>query len=72
MASVWMSPSSYSCTSERRRVRRDEGKAVGLEAVEMVLLEVSVEYELVFDQADLAVSCLDTPLFCAPQTSQVR
>ena len=46
MASVWISPSSYSCTSERRRVRRDEGKAVGLEAVEMVLLEVSVKYPI--------------------------
>lgn len=43
MASVWMSPSSNSCTSERRRVRRLEGKAVGLEAVVMVLLEVSVD-----------------------------
>lgn len=43
MASVWMSPSSNSCTSERRRVRRLEGKAVGLDAVVMVLLEVSVD-----------------------------
>lgn len=72
MASVWMSASSYSCTSERRRVRRDEGKAVGLDAVEMVLLEVSVEYLSVLRQANLAVSCLYIPLFCAPQTSQVR
>ena len=72
MASVWISPSSYSCTSERRRVRRDEGKAVGLEAVEMVLLEVSVKYPLVFGPADLVNFCLYTPLFCAPQTSQVR
>lgn len=43
IASVWMSPSSNSCTSERRRVRSDEGKALGLEAVVMVLLEVSVD-----------------------------
>lgn len=41
IASVWKSPSSNSCTSERRRVRRDDGKAVSLEAVVMVLLEVS-------------------------------
>ncbi len=53
-------------------MRRDEGKAVGLDAVEMVLLEVSVEYLSVLRQANLAVSCLYIPLFCAPQTSQVR
>lgn len=53
-------------------MRRDEGKAVGLEAVEMVLLEVSVKYELVFGQANVGISFPDIPLFCAPQTSQVR
>lgn len=36
-------------------MRRDEGKAVGLEAVEMVLLEVSVKYPLVFVPADLMI-----------------
>ena len=41
MASVWISPSLYCCTSKRRRVRRDGGKAVGSEALGIVLLEVS-------------------------------
>jgi hypothetical protein len=48
MASVWISPSSNSWTSERRRVRRVEGNAVGLEAVVMVLLEVSAGCQYVY------------------------
>jgi hypothetical protein len=73
MASVWISPSSYSCTSERRRVRRVEGKAVGLEAVVMVLLEVSVGWIVsTWLRVYAYVKSLFPPLFCAPQTSQVR
>jgi hypothetical protein len=49
MASVWISPSSNSWTSERRRVRRVEGNAVGLEAVVMVLLEVSAGCQYVVE-----------------------
>jgi hypothetical protein len=49
IASVWISPSSNSCTSERRRVRRVEGNAVDLEAVVMVLLDVSVGCQYVVE-----------------------
>jgi hypothetical protein len=59
MASVWISPSSNSCTSERRRVRRVEGKAVGLDAVVMVLLEVSVGRQYVVESVRL---CKDAML----------
>lgn len=54
-------------------MRRDEGKAVGLEAVEMVLLDVSVNNLIsLWSSRSGYLSCLYTPLFCAPQTSQVR
>lgn len=41
-------------------MRRDEGKAVGLEAVEIVLLEVSVKYLLVFGRVGPDLSSVRT------------